>query len=406
MKAFLNRNKPLLWLPLGMVPFVVLIFYILGGGQATENTEQTTSAETSGEGANYRLPEADRSIDIVDKMDSYNQEPGQVTTKDYNILGDEEGLLSHGQELALDTNNYSAPDTGSIQENRLNADISNNLLAHIQQQEKQARKDLEGVPVSQQSKIENKSSVIKPGQTVETDPNGEKASATERNQLSDNPAGDFTLTGIEELDRVFEENILLERKNDSLLQSLSQVKIQLAEWEATSEKEVMLLEKASDHGFDNPETPNYLIRAEIYETATVLSGNRVKLRLLEDCTISGQKVPMGSFVYGICTLGGERLKIEVSQLPVQGGFLPVELSVLDLDGLSGLYIPDQASRKVTKNVTGSVRSTTLLGSSTEPLTAVGIQTAGQAAQSLMQVVRQKKVTLLKNTLVYLTNQNQ
>ena len=33
MKAYLKKNKPLLFLPLVLIPFVVLIFYVLGRGR-------------------------------------------------------------------------------------------------------------------------------------------------------------------------------------------------------------------------------------------------------------------------------------------------------------------------------------------------------------------------------------
>ncbi len=388
-----------------MVPFVVLIFYILGGGQTTEEAGQASNLQTPGEGANYRLPEADRSIDIIDKMDSYNQQAGQVTTRDYDILGEEGSISTNSGELIPDTVDPMNADPVPTS-NQLNADISNNLLAHIQRQEQQARKDLEAGTVSSSESVSNKDAASASKQNGNLSQKEVKKGVQGKSQPVADPADNFSLTGIEELERVFDENILLERQNDSLSQTVNQLKYQLAEWETASAKETMPLEKVTVRGFDTPETPNGLIRAEIYETETVLSGNRVKLRLLEDCNIKGQLVPAGTFIYGICTLGGERVDVEISQIPVTGGFLPVELSVLDMDGLPGLYIPDQASRKVVKNVTGSVRSTTLLGTSTDPLTAVGIQAAGQAAQSLVQVVRQKKVTLLKNTLVYLTNKNQ
>ena len=66
-----------------------------------------------------------------------------------------------------------------------------------------------------------------------------------------------------------------------------------------------------------------------------LNGNRVKLRLLEDTRINAQKIPRNAFIYGICKIKNERLLIEITQLPVENSFVPVKLTIYDLDGLEG-----------------------------------------------------------------------
>ena len=108
-------------------------------------------------------------------------------------------------------------------------------------------------------------------------------------------------------------------------------------------------------------------------------------------------------MYGICKAENERLQIAVTQIPVKEKFVPVEISVCDLDGLPGLYVPDNASRKVAKEVGSSANTSSMFGVTNNPLTYAGIQAADRTAQSLLKMIKIKKVTIKKNTLVYLIN---
>jgi hypothetical protein len=98
------------------------------------------------------------------------------------------------------------------------------------------------------------------------------------------------------------------------------------------------------------------------------------------------------------------LHIHVTQVPVHDNFLPVDLSIHDLDGLAGLYVPDNAARKVAKEVGSSTNTSSLFGVTADPLTYAGVRAADRTAQSLFKMARLKKVTIKKNTLVYLINQ--
>ena len=136
-----------------------------------------------------------------------------------------------------------------------------------------------------------------------------------------------------------------------------------------------------------------------------MDGNRVKLRLLEDVQINGQEIAKNSFVYGICKTDNERLQIQITQLPVGNNFLPVKLAIHDLDGLPGLYVPDNAARKVTKEVGASTNTSSMFGITNDPLTYAGLRAVDRTAQTLLKSVRLKRVTVKKNTLVYLINKN-
>ena len=49
----------------------------------------------------------------------------------------------------------------------------------------------------------------------------------------------------------------------------------------------------------------------------VVTGSTVRMRLLQDITISGMKIPANTLFYGVATLGANRLDIVVSNLKVE-----------------------------------------------------------------------------------------
>ena len=124
---------------------------------------------------------------------------------------------------------------------------------------------------------------------------------------------------------------------------------------------------------------------------------------MEDTRINGNKVPKNTFVYGICKVKNERLHIEISQIPVGENFHPVKLAIHDLDGMPGLYVPDNIARKVTQEVGAGTNTSSMLGVTGNPLTYAGIRAADRTAQTLLKRVRLKKETPRKNTMVYLIN---
>ncbi|OJV19101.1 MAG: conjugative transposon protein TraM [Dyadobacter sp. 50-39] len=94
------------------------------------------------------------------------------------------------------------------------------------------------------------------------------------------------------------------------------------------------------------------IMAVIEKTQQLVSGATVQLRLTQPINVSGQTIPQNTFIYGIASLSGERLKIKISTISLNEKILSVNLGVYDLDGMEGVYIPGTISRTVTKQALG------------------------------------------------------
>ncbi len=90
------------------------------------------------------------------------------------------------------------------------------------------------------------------------------------------------------------------------------------------------------------------IKAVVHETQTLMNGSLVKLRLTEKMSVGGLVLPRNSYVYGLAQLYGERLKLKIESVTSGNHILPVKLSVYDLDGQEGIYVPGTITHEVVK----------------------------------------------------------
>lgn len=136
------------------------------------------------------------------------------------------------------------------------------------------------------------------------------------------------------------------------------------------------------------------IEAVIHGTQELVVGATVRMRLLNDVTINDKLIEKDQFIYGICAINGERLTIEINSIRSGNSLLPVSLSVYDLDGLEGIYIPGAITRDAAKQAgDDALQSVQLM--SLDP--SIGQQAAGagiEAAKGLLS----KKAKLIKVTV--------
>jgi len=134
--------------------------------------------------------------------------------------------------------------------------------------------------------------------------------------------------------------------------------------------------------------------AVIAQTQTVVSGATVKLRLTQDVYIAGTLIPKESFVYGTATLNNERLVIRIESIRHENNLFPVKLSVYDLDGIAGIHIPGAITRDVAKQSLSQDIQGISIGSLDPSLGAQAASAGIQTAKTLMG----KKTRLLRVTL--------
>jgi len=148
-------------------------------------------------------------------------------------------------------------------------------------------------------------------------------------------------------------------------------------------------------------------KACVYQTQVITDGQVVKLRLLESFQVGKVLVPENALVSGISKLQGERLDIQVSSLEYRGNIIPVELTVYDMDGLPGLFIPGSMEGDAARETMGNIGSG--LGTSISFAQSAGQQIAMDLTRGVMQgastylgkKIRQVKIRLKAGHQLYL-----
>jgi len=133
------------------------------------------------------------------------------------------------------------------------------------------------------------------------------------------------------------------------------------------------------------------IEAIIHETQTIVNGSIIKLRLKTDIFLQGILIPKNTFLYGMASLKGERLEVKINNIQYRNSIFPVELSVYDLDGIDGIYIPGAISRDVAKTSADRSLETLGLNGVTDSWGTQAAEMGIEAAKSLMS----KKIKLIK-----------
>jgi len=128
------------------------------------------------------------------------------------------------------------------------------------------------------------------------------------------------------------------------------------------------------------------IKAVVHEQQTLVSGSSIKLRLTADIYIAGTLIPKGNFIYGTAMVNGERLLIAVESIRLNSSLFPVKLSVYDLDGQKGIYIPGSISRNVAKQSASQDIQSLSVGSLD---TSLGAQAASAGIQAAKTLIGQK-----------------
>jgi hypothetical protein len=148
-----------------------------------------------------------------------------------------------------------------------------------------------------------------------------------------------------------------------------------------------------------------LIPAMIDQDLRVHAGGRVRIRLLEDIHVGGERIPRGSWLYAQVTgFQSSRVNLSITQIAHDGRTLPVQLDVYDTDGYLGLYVPGSQFREFTKEIgTQGTRGLSQLrmADGSDPASGLLTQLFQTAGGSTQQLIRREKARLPYNYALYL-----
>jgi conjugative transposon TraM protein len=145
--------------------------------------------------------------------------------------------------------------------------------------------------------------------------------------------------------------------------------------------------------------PKNTISACVHGDQTVMGGQNVRLRLLEPLQAGRMVIPRNTLLSGTAKIQGERLDITVHTLEYAATILPVGLTVYDLDGQRGIFIPDLQELNAAKEIAANMG--TSAGTSINFSNDAGEQFVADMGRNLIQGVSQFTAKKLREVKVHL-----
>lgn len=395
-----SKQRLLLVLPLLVLPFMSLLFWALGGGQAAASSKAEPRQVL-----NSSLPNVNpKKNSPMDKMGYYEKaasdsakwkeltqnDPYYKSTSEKGIndapregIGIPESAEKQEEGGLMDTpyGDYQDPNEKKVYQKL--AELEATLSSSEEEKPQPITSTEAGVTVSDIDRLEMMMQQM-------------TASETEDPELRQLDKMLQTIVDIQHPERVEQRLRETSRENKGRVFGVSS----LPERTPVSYLEGNTFSKGYDNGFygleEFPKEPpvQNAIAAVIHQTQSVMAGSTVKLRLIQDIYIEGTLIPKGHFVFGIATLNGERLDITIDGVRYGDSLFPVELVVYSMDGIRGLHIPGALSRKVAKESTA--RAVQGLGLTSFD-TSLGAQVASAGIEATRNLLS-KRAKLIRVTI--------
>lgn len=137
-------------------------------------------------------------------------------------------------------------------------------------------------------------------------------------------------------------------------------------------------------------------------------GSRIRFRLLEDVFVGKHKIAKGSLLYRqISGFEVQRVKLNIISVLNNGEILPINLSIYDVDGMQGLYVPQSTFREMMRELgQNSIQGTNMDRSGESFFTSLVSRAFSSTSQTIANLIRKNKTKLKYNSYVYLINEQQ
>ncbi|WP_333624232.1 conjugative transposon protein TraM [Sphingobacterium siyangense] len=402
-----RQRKFFLFLPLICLPFLTLMFWLMGGGKIE------TSVATSEVGLNLNLPDANNKETEFNKLDFYNQaekdslklqelmkaDPDYASTRDSDYLAAQDlyGLAPSG----LNTSVYSSSGGSTVnQESRIYNRL-NQLQSELNRNYASPQETYYSAPYRNYAAPSVNTQEVERLEKMMETMSGTDEEDKEVTQLS---------SMMDKILDIQHPNRVQQRLKEQSQQHHGQV---YAFKTAPKEAPITVLDnrpvqqyaeaysKDPDKALNNfyglnntreEEQDLNAIAAVVHETQILVSGSTIKLRLSTDAFINGIQIPKGSFIYGMVSLRGERLEVDIEGIQYKESLFPVKLSVYDLDGIAGIRIPGAITRDVIKQNSDQTIQSMSLGSFDQTLGAQAASAGIELGKNLLsKKVKQVKV---------------
>lgn len=357
-------------LPLMVLPFAALLFWSLGGGKLKAESKPKKAAS----GLNIDLPVPHLRSERLDKMSFYNQAARdsvklkELMKLDPYLNGENSSRLEHAdiepepdhlsQEVSKDKAAPSSSVTASGQspEVRINRRLADLQEILDQQADRDRQPDISQLapPVAQLPLADNGSLDRLEGMMhVMSEPQKEDPELKRLDEMLEK----ILAIQYPEQIKMLRNRIPDETSRTYSVDQVSRkspVSLLTGQYDRTAPADSTNdgSSKVRFYSFDGDTRDakeNNAFEAVVYETQTLVDGGTVKLRLVDAMRVNDVLIRPGTFIYGMASLNGERLKVDIGSVRYGKNIFPLSLSVFDMDGLEGIHVPGLASRDVAKS---------------------------------------------------------
>lgn len=142
-------------------------------------------------------------------------------------------------------------------------------------------------------------------------------------------------------------------------------------------------------------------------------GARLRIRLLDDILIGNARVRRGTYLYALISgYEAQRVKLTISSVMINDRIFPIKLSIYDVDGIEGLYVPASAFREFSKelggNTTGGMNLT--MQQNSDALSQLYMSALQRmftsTSQAVSKSIKKNKANIKYGTSVYLIDTNE
>ncbi|OXB07772.1 conjugative transposon protein TraM [Flavobacterium pectinovorum] len=168
----------------------------------------------------------------------------------------------------------------------------------------------------------------------------------------------------------------------------------LADWSANKNRNFY-----TPGSVQQSEQPKNSVKACIQETQTIIGESGVRLRLLEPAQTPNRTIPQGTLLTAIAKFQSGRLQMKITSIELDGNIIPVDITIYDLDGQQGLYVPYSPEMNALTEMAGNMSQTS--GTSLMLTQSAGQQAAADLSRGVVQGISgyfSKKVKTPKVTL--------
>lgn len=363
-----RKLRLLLVLPVLVVPFLTVTFWLLDGGKAEQSALKKVS------GLNMHLPDARVAKDSAKDKLTFYQQAEEDSSKKQEQLRRDPYAISKIPARAIDADqSESQPIETKIASIRKRIAVSNFDKAPSFENTTQVKGLTQTEPVSKS--------------THEADPEMEAINQT--------------------LDKLMALQHPKANSDNRKVASSEALKVMAADQSNESyfgRKDTTRTSNLFYSEGESLKTFNSTLFAIIPTTQVLNSGSVIRLQLVQSISIREKKLPSGSLVYGTVSLENERLMVTIPSVRIEGEVLPVSLSVYDMDGLEGIYVPGSISRDITKSsADNALQSVNVLSLDPSIKTQAAMAGIGAVKSLLSKKVRLVRATISAGYKVLLKN---